>query len=238
MTCHSEAAAKGSSGGFNCREVLRYAQDGNEPAVQHQGTSRRLKMGVRPAALWAILAALLVSACAPASVPAADRNAPSPRQSPKVVTVGISTDVAAMSIMGTSGIGGGWAALNEVHSEGMVTADRDVRRPVPRLAVQVPSFDNGSMELLSDGRMRTVYRLRQDATWHDGASFTANDMVFSYELNSDRNLPFLSREAIQQMERVEAPDDYTVSILWKAPYYQADSLGLRALWPHPKHILE
>ena len=75
--------------------------------------------------------------------------------------------------------------------------------------------------------MRTVYRIRQDATWLDGASFTANDMVFSYELNSDRNLPFLSREAIQQMERVEAPDDYTVSILWKAPYYQADSLGLR-----------
>src|SRR6266567_4083535 len=111
------------------------------------------------------LAALILSSCAPASAPGPDGSAPTPRQAPKVVTVGISTDVAAMSIMGTSGIGGGWAALNEVHSEGMVTADRDVRRPVPRLAVQVPSFDNGSMELLSDGRMRTVYRLRQDATW-------------------------------------------------------------------------
>ena len=91
-----------------------------------------------------------------------------------------------MSIMGTSGIGGGWPALNELHSQGMVTADRDVRRPVPRLATEVPSFDNGSMELLADGRMRTVYRLRSDVTWHDGAPFTASDMAFSFEINSDR----------------------------------------------------
>src|SRR5438093_3604850 len=192
----------------------------------------------RPVFFVAALLALL-SACAPTTGPqSSDRAAPAPRQATKSVTVGVSTDVPAMSIMGTSGIGGGWPALNELHSQGMVTADRDVRRPVPRLATEVPSFDNGSMELLADGRMRTVYRLRSDVTWHDGAPFTASDMAFSFEINSDRNLPFLSREAIQQMESVEAPDDYTVSILWKAPYYQADSLGLRALWPHPRHILE
>jgi peptide/nickel transport system substrate-binding protein len=184
------------------------------------------------------LIAFLV-ACAPTTGPqSSERAAQAPRQATKTVTVGVSTDVPAMSIMGTSGIGGGWPALNELHSQGMVTADRDVRRPVPRLATDVPSFDNGSMELLADGRMRTVYKLRSDVTWHDGAPFTASDMAFSFEINSDRNLPFLSREAIQQMESVEAPDDRTVIILWKAPYYQADSLGLRALWPHPKHILE
>ncbi len=183
--------------------------------------------------------ALALAACAPASAPRADaRAAPPQRQGTKTVSVGISTDVPAMSIMGTSGIGGGWAALNEVHSQGMITADRDARRPVPRLATQVPSFDSGSMELLPDGRMRTLYQLRRDVTWHDGAPFTANDMVFSFEVNADRNLPFLSREAIQQIESVDAPDDYTVAIIWKAPYYQADSLGLRALWPHPRHILE
>ena len=161
-----------------------------------------------------------------------------PRQGLKSITVGITTDVPAMSIMGTSGIGGGWAALNELHSQGMVTSDRDVRRPVSRLATEVPSFDNGSMELLADGRMKTVYRLRQDVRWQDGEAFTASDIVFSFEVNNDRNLPFLSREAVQQMESVEASDPHTVQILWKAPYYQADSLGLRALWPHPRHILE
>jgi peptide/nickel transport system substrate-binding protein len=194
---------------------------------------------------WRALGVMLVAlstlvACGPAAGPRAPAAAgvPATRTGAKTVTVGISSDVAAMSIMGPSTIGGGWAALNEVHSQGLVTADREVRRPIPRLATQVPSFDNGAMELLADGRMKTVYRLRSDVTWHDGAPFTASDLVFSFEVNSDRNLPFLSREAIQQMEAVEAPDDQTLVIYWKAPYYQADSLGLRALWPHPRHILE
>ena len=56
-------------------------------------------------------------------------------------------------------------------------------------------------------------------------------MTFAFEVDSDRNLPFLNRDAIGQMESVEAPDDYTFVIYWRGPYYQADSIGLRALWP-------
>lgn len=62
---------------------------------------------------------LLLGACAP--TPLSERgstngaaSADRAGQRQKTITVGISTDVAAMSIMGTSGIGGGWAALNEL----------------------------------------------------------------------------------------------------------------------------
>lgn len=140
--------------------------------------------------------------------------------------------------MGSSTTSGGWQSLNELHSQGLVTADRDVQRPIPRLATQVPSFDNGGIELLADGRMKTVYQLRRDVTWQDGTPFTAADMVFAYQLNSDRDMPFLNRDAIQEMQSVEAADDYTFAIYWRGPYYQGDAVGLRALWPHPRHLLE
>jgi peptide/nickel transport system substrate-binding protein len=189
------------------------------------------------------LVILMAAGCGPTEAPGAG----GPRQGDssgqrtggqRTLTIGINGSVDALSIMGSSTTSGGWQSVNELHSQGLVTADRDVQRPVPRLATQVPSFDNGGIELLADGRMKTTYPLRRDVTWHDGAPFTAQDMVFGYELNADRTMPFLNRDAIQEMAAVEAPDDHTVVITWRAPYFQGDSVGLRALWPHPRHILE
>jgi peptide/nickel transport system substrate-binding protein len=191
-------------------------------------------------ALLIIPLLLLLGACAPAAqtttqAPGSQANQPARL---KTLTVGISNDVDALSIMGSSTTSGGWQSLNELHSQGLVTADRDVQRPIPRIATQVPSFDNGNIELLPDGRMKTVFPLRRDVTWQDGAPFTSADMVFAYQLNSDPGTPFLNRDAIQEMQSVEAPDDYTFVIYWRGPYYQADSIGLRGLWPHPRHLLE
>lgn len=194
----------------------------------------------RCALLVLLVSALVLGACAPAaSGPAprpGERSGQPARQ--KTLNIAISNAVDALSIMGSSTTSGGWQSLNELHSNGLVTADRDVQRPVPRLATQVPSFGNSLIEMLADGRMKTVYPLRRDVTWQDGAPFSAQDMVFAFELNSDRNMPFLNRDAIQEMHSVEALDDHTFVIYWRAPYYQADSIGVRALWPHPRHILE
>jgi peptide/nickel transport system substrate-binding protein len=152
--------------------------------------------------------------------------------------LGVTDAVEVMPVMGSNTTAGGWQSLNEIHAQGLMTSDREVRRPVPRLAAQVPSLEAGTIEMLPDGRMKTVYPLRRDVLWHDGAPFTAKDLVFSWELNTDRNLPRLSQDALNQMESVEAPDDYTFVVFWKGPYYKANSLGLRAYWPHPRHILE
>src|SRR5439155_4785208 len=40
------------------------------------------------------------------------------------------------------------------------------------------------------------------------------------------------------MESASAPDDLTFVLKWNQPYYQADAVGLRALWPFPAHLLE
>lgn len=198
---------------------------------------------LRPISLTSMWVVLFLAACSSAQAPSrSGPGAPPPPGSQpdreKTIVVGITGAVEAMPIMGSSSTTGGWHSLDEVFAQGLITADRDTRRPVPRLASKVPAFNDGSIEILSDGRMRTVYPLRTDVTWHDGTPFTAQDLIFSFELASDPNLPRLSVAALSQISTVEAPDDRTFVIYWKGPYYQADAVGTRAFWPLPKHILE
>jgi len=44
--------------------------------------------------------------------------------------------------------------INELCAQGLVTPDRNVKWPVPRLATRVPTFDDGSIQVLPDERMR------------------------------------------------------------------------------------
>src|SRR5881398_42969 len=101
--------------------------------------------------ILASVLALLVG-CAETQ-PSRGSGSPSQTTGPqKTISIGISNAVSALSIMGSSTTSGGWQSLNELHSQGLVTADRDIQRPVPRLATEVPTFDNGGIELLPDGR--------------------------------------------------------------------------------------
>jgi peptide/nickel transport system substrate-binding protein len=192
--------------------------------------------------LWLFAAtALLLAACTtpqPNAQPQRPATGGSQNDRVKSIVIGIANDIAVMPPSGSNTTSGGWQSVNELYAQGLVTSDRDVRRPVPRLAAQIPTFEAGTIEMLADGRMRTTYPLRTDVTWHDGQPFTAQDLMFSFELAKDPQVPHLSVEAINVMDSVEAPDDHTFVITWKRPYYLADSVGLRAFFPLPRHILE
>jgi len=203
-----------------------------------------MRIGARARArIFTTLAVLAMAACsAPTTTsPQAGAASAPPGARPgaqKTLTVGVTNNVDAFSLVGSGTTAGGWHSLDELHSEGLMTADRDSRQPVPRLITQVPSLANGQLEVLPDGREKSTYTLRRDVTWQDGVPFTADDMTFSYELDSNPDVPFVNRDAIIQIDSVEAPDAFTFVIYWKAPYYQADSIGLRGLWPQPRHLLE
>jgi peptide/nickel transport system substrate-binding protein len=188
-------------------------------------------------------AVLLLAACAPAPAPSISSSSSTGRPSGepgrvKTIVLAVSNAVLVLPVAGSNTTSGGWQSVNELYAQGLVTSDRDVRRPVPRLASSVPSLENGSIEILADGRMKTTFPLRRDVTWHDGTPFSARDLLFTFELAKDPDVPQLNVEATSLMTTVEAPDDYTLVIWWKAPYYQADSIGLRAFWPLPRHLLE
>jgi peptide/nickel transport system substrate-binding protein len=66
-----------------------------------------------------------------------------------------------------------------------------------------------SWQRLDDRRWR--FALRRDATWHDGAPFTAADVRFSFEVFSDPAIDALALASVQDLE-VTVVDDFTVDI--------------------------
>jgi peptide/nickel transport system substrate-binding protein len=194
-----------------------------------------------------VVISVIVSACA-GTAPAPQSNAPAAQSSgqqtqpqasgrSKALNMAVTGGVQAMSIAGIGSPVGGWVAMTEVHSDGLITSDVDTHKQIGRLAEKVPSVDDGSITVLPDGRMRVVFNLRKGVVWHDGEPFTAQDLVFSYQISGPDGIPHDGVPAPEQMSSVEAPDDYTFVIYYKQPYWLATALGPGAFWPLPRHIL-
>ncbi len=68
-------------------------------------------------------------------------------------------------------------------------------------------------EIAPDGRTYTFY-LRQDVTWHDGTPFTAADVVFSMDAQSDEATgSSYTSQFNATVESYRAVDDYTVEVV-------------------------
>ena len=120
----------------------------------------------------------------------------------------------------------------------LVTATAWKPQRDPLLAKEIPSLDKGTWEIFKDGRMRTVWQLRKNIKWHDGADFTAHDYVFGWEVALDPEIKYRSKTFEQQMEKVEAPDPHTLVITWKGLFPDANDLFQGSLFPLPRHLLE
>lgn len=65
-----------------------------------------------------------------------------------------------------------------------------------------------------------TFHLRQGVRWHDGAEFTANDILYSYERIQDPTVKAAHlRSYYQNVEKVEALDDHTVRFTFSKPEY-------------------
>jgi peptide/nickel transport system substrate-binding protein len=109
----------------------------------------------------------------------------------------------------------------------------------PALAETIPTVENGLWRVLPDGRMTTTWKIRPNAAWHDGAPFTAEDLVFTATVVMDKALPEFGDIAFDAVEGVDAVDAHTLTVRWSKPFIWAnglfsDTTGL----PHPKHLLE
>jgi peptide/nickel transport system substrate-binding protein len=109
--------------------------------------------------------------------------------------------------------------------------------PQPLLAREIPTQANGDWKVNPDGTMITTYRLRPNAQWHDGTQVTAGDYVFAFTVYKDKDLPITNPHPETLMDRVEAPDDLTISVFWNEPFAAANVLGIEQLVPLPRHIL-
>ena len=58
---------------------------------------------------------------------------------------------------------------------------------MPLLAAEVPTVANGGIS--ADGLTYT-YHLRDDVRWHDGTPFTADDVIFSHQVITEKGHPY------------------------------------------------
>src|SRR5688572_16596453 len=114
--------------------------------MEESAMARRRRMMASLLTAFGIVAGACAgpSAPAPAGAPGApERSAPA--AAPKALTIGIWSSVPALGLLvNTSPVGGGYR-IGEIHSDGLITADTGARRPVGRLAEQLPTIENGGV---------------------------------------------------------------------------------------------
>ena len=89
---------------------------------------------------------------------------------------------------------------------------------------------------ISEDQLTITFHLRKNITWHDGAPFTSADVLFTYQMYIDPEVPTAYAEDFLQVEHAEAPDPYTFRVTYRKPYAPAlESWGTSI---HPKHLLE
>lgn len=114
--------------------------------------------------------------------------------------------------------------------EGLVEANGVTGELEPALAT--------GWEYSEDGTIWT-FHLRRGVKWHDGKPFTADDVVFTYDVIYDENIPTSSRDVFTidgKYLQVEKVDDYTVRFILPKPF--APMLVNMTQEILPKHLLE
>lgn len=109
---------------------------------------------------------------------------------------------------------------------GLVTQDQTLNI-VPEMA-ESWTFSPDCLDL--------TFKLRTNVKWHDGRPFTADDVLFTYETMMNPKTPTAYREDFKAVERIEAPDPYTVHVHYAKPY--AKALQTWTYWMLPRHLLE
>jgi peptide/nickel transport system substrate-binding protein len=192
-----------------------------------------------------ILTAAVALGCAgPAPArPAAPGSAQGPQAPtvPKRLVAAVKSDPAGLHqhlTQPSQPVVPGLANLYQLVNGGLAYSDdQDIMQP--QLAASLPTVENSRWQVLPDGRMTTTWQLRPDVRWHDGTPFTADDLLFSYRVFQDRELPVFHLSALDLVESVEAPDPLTVVATWRQLFIEADILFSSALvMPLPRHLLE
>jgi len=109
---------------------------------------------------------------------------------------------------------------------GLVKYDKDSATIIGDLAEEFYFEDDKTL----------IFKLKKSVTWHDGVKFSAQDVLFTYELINSPKIVSPYTASFRFIKSVEVVDDFTIKVLYKEPYFKA--LELWSMGILPKHILE
>ncbi|MBI4277959.1 MAG: peptide ABC transporter substrate-binding protein [Armatimonadetes bacterium] len=178
---------------------------------------------------WGMILAMLVMACTVLPV----HGAPGPR---KDIVFGNIQEPSSLNPLVVT-------AATDVQFLPMFTAYSNVRNDrldlINESVEAVPTIRNGLWKVTPDGRMEVTWKLRRDVRWHDGRPFTADDLMYTWEVYRNPRAPFGARPALQDVESVQRVDAYTIVVRFRRPYIRANALWLGAFGaPLPRHVVE
>jgi ABC-type transport system substrate-binding protein len=81
-----------------------------------------------------------------------------------------------------------------------------------------------------------VFHLRDDVRWHDGAPFTARDVLFTYDAIMDDRVASPRKSDYDLVLRVETPDERTVRAVYRRPFSPALESWMMSMLP--AHLLQ
>jgi ABC-type transport system substrate-binding protein len=187
------------------------------------------------------LAGMVLAACAPpqltATPPRSEQSA-EPAVGPKRITAAIRGNPSAIQQRAQRDTVLGLDALEALVTGGLTQISGNGVRTA-QLAETLPTLDNNLWQLLPDGTMRTTWRIKPGARWHDGTALTSDDLLFAAAVEQDRESQIPRWPGYDLIDSIAAQDPQTITVSWKRPYIEADGMfsynagGL----PMPKHLL-
>lgn len=188
--------------------------------------------GLRVSAL-ALLAALITGACGPTARPSTSLREPSGGHPSKVLTLGILREPQTLvsPTGGASRTGGAHNPRFIAHNRLTIPDSNGAYRP--QLATEAPSVERGTWRINADGTMETTWRIYPNVKWHDGTPFTSDDLLFTFDVRKDPQLPGSGRADL--LQSAQAADATTFVVRWSGTYVDAGRAN--ELEPIPRHLL-
>ena len=130
-----------------------------------------------------------------------------PQQGGQVVTA-VTADPPGFNTLFTSS-GLTWTLCN-ILGDGYLGTNEDGFY-IPRMITEIPTVENGLIQMLDNGGMAITYNIRKGMKWHDGVEITAHDAAFQWEVMVS-DAPVTSNYYEQMVQTVEINDDYSFTI--------------------------
>src|SRR5437868_6148754 len=163
--------------------------------------------GSQGAVLSTLVALILLTCCAPgpaasgrASAPSSVAESPGPSGTLRIAWAGEPPSLSPKMVSP------GGSAFNElsVTFNSALTYSAPAGNPIPQIARDIPTLENGGWVVNDDGTMVTTYHLRP-AKWHDGTPLTATDFAFAFGVYVNPQVPVYRRDPERYISSVEAP---------------------------------
>ncbi|MCA8923704.1 MAG: hypothetical protein KDD82_17975 [Planctomycetes bacterium] len=187
----------------------------------------------------------------PADTPATEPEHTASTEGMAEATSGMGTDDAIPGPDPNAKIGGTYVATTaEPSTLNLLTTSEGTTLQIMRYVVE-PMFTLSEQDAtkidpllathwkLAPDNMSITFHLRQGVTWSDGAPFTADDVLFTWNTMMDPEVKAeSSRGDYKDVESVEKLDDFTIKVSFKQPDWTIQYSFGSNLYVLPRHFYE